>query len=262
MDVSFATAAAPGRRNEDLVLAADDFVIVLDGVTAPEHGRTGCRHDPVWLVRALGAALTGGLLAGTPETLREVLANAITAVRDSHAHTCDLTHPETPSSTVALLRERAGHVDYLVLCDSTLVLADRAGRVVRTVTDDRTAAMRGLTRAQVAGRRNRPGGFWVASTDPAAAAEALTGTVPGAALGSALICTDGVSRLVEAYGRTWPDVLAAGSPHELIAAVREAEAAGPPPGSSKQHDDATVALCRFPVRQERLPEHRRAGGEP
>lgn len=71
-------------------------MIVLDGVTAPPHGRTGCRHDPVWLVRSLGAALAGGLLAGTSEAPREVLANAIAEVRDSHAHTCDLTTRRLP----------------------------------------------------------------------------------------------------------------------------------------------------------------------
>ena len=236
----------PGRPNEDLVLAADDFVIVLDGVTSPPHVQTGCRHDPVWLVRTLGAALAASLLHDTGQDLRTNLKDAISAVRDQHAHTCDLTHPESPSSTVAVLRERAEHVDYLVLCDSTVILTDRAGRISRTVTDDRTAAMRGLTRAAVAERRNHAGGFWVASTDPAAADEALAGTVHKATLGSALVCTDGVSRLVDAYGRQWSELVEC-EPRELLRAVRAAETrAGPPPGSRKQHDDATVARCRFP----------------
>lgn len=248
MDVSFAsTAAVPGRPNEDLVLAAGNFVIVLDGVTSPPQVPTGCRHDPVWLVRTLAAALVADLLQDTGHDLRTTLGNAISAVRDQHAHTCDLTHPESPSSTVALLRQRDEHVDYLVLCDSTVVLTDRDGRISRTVTDDRTTAMRGLTRAAVAERRNQPGGFWVASTDPAAAGEALTGTAGTDTLGSALLCTDGVSRLVDAYGRNWSE-LVGHEPGDLLRLVRAAETqAGPPPGSRKQHDDATVALCRFPV---------------
>lgn len=35
--------------------------------------------------------------------------------------------------------------------------------------------MRGLTRREVAERRNHEGGFWVASTNPAAAEQAITG---------------------------------------------------------------------------------------
>lgn len=245
MDVSFATAAAPGRRNEDLVVATDEFVIVLDGVTSPPHVVTGCRHDPVWLVRTLAAALAGGLMRAPAGALDAILADAVAAVRAAHVDTCDLGHPESPSSTVSILRERESRVDYLVLCDSGVVLADGDGRVLRAVSDDRTAAMRGLTRAEVAARRNHAGGFWVASTDPACAAEALTGSVPAAALGSALVCTDGVSRLVDAYGWDWSSVLALGEPSAMLRAVREAERDGPPPGSSKQHDDATVALCRF-----------------
>ncbi len=248
MDVSFAsTAAVPGHPNEDLVLAAGNFVIVLDGVTSPPHVPTGCRHDPVWLVRTLAAALAANLLHDTGPDLRSILENAICAVRDQHAHTCDLTHPESPSSTVAVLRERDEHVDYLVLCDSTLVLTDRAGRISRTVTDDRTTAMRGLTRAAVAERRNQPGGFWVASTDPAAAGEALTGTVGTDTVSSALVCTDGVSRLVDAYGWNWSE-LVEHEPRDLVRLVRAAETrSGPPAGSRKQHDDATVARCRYPV---------------
>ena len=250
MDVSFASAAAPGCRNEDLVIAGEDFLIVLDGVTSPPHVRTGCVHDPVWLVRTLGSILTGPLSGPETPELTEVLADAIGALRDSHGGACDLAHPESPSSTVVLLRERPEHLDYLVLCDSALVLADPAGEIVHVVTDDRTTGVRGLTRPEVAARRNQPGGFWVASTDPGAAREALTGTLPREAVGSALACTDGVSRLVDHFGYSWRQVLdmaAKGSPRDLLRAVRIAEASGPPPGVRKKHDDATAALCLFPA---------------
>lgn len=61
-----------------------------------------------------------------------------------------------------------------------------------------------------------------------------------------LVCTDEVSRLVEHFGWTWPEVLelAGRAPlRDLLRAVRAAEAPGPPPGSTKRHDDATVARC-------------------
>jgi hypothetical protein len=248
MDVRFATSAAPGHRNEDLVLAGNDFLVVLDGVTSPPEVETGCVHDPVWLVHVLGSELARRLSGrGTP-ALVEVLADAIVALRGAHGGACDLTHPDSPSSTVVLLRERAAQVDYLVLCDSTLVLVGPSGEILRAVTDDRTAAMRGLSRAEIVARRNHAGGFWVASTDPGAARESLTGTLPREAVGSALACTDGVSRLVEYFGYSWPEAVemaTAGSPRDLLRAVRAAEASGPPPGVRKKHDDATAALCLF-----------------
>lgn len=249
MDVRFATSAAPGRANEDLVLAGNDFLIVLDGVTSPPQVHTGCVHDPVWLVRTLAVALARRLAAAGAPQLTEVLADAIVAVRVAHGGACDLSHPESPSSTVVLVRERADLVDYLVLCDSTLVLTGPAGDIGRVVTDDRTAAMRGLTRAEVAERRNRAGGFWVASTDPEAAGQALTGVQPKTSTTSVFACTDGVSRLVDHFGYSWRqvvDLVAAGPVRDVVDAVRTAESHGPPPGSRKRHDDATAALCTFP----------------
>lgn len=231
------------------MFAGNDFLIVLDGVTSPPQVPTGCVHDPVWLVRTLGAALAHRLSAPGPPQLTQVLADAITAVRAAHGGTCDLSHPESPSATVVLLRERPDLVDYLVLCDSALVLSGPDRQISRVVTDDRTAAMRGLTRAEVAERRNRPGGFWVASTDPRAATEALTGAVPRAQLTSVFACTDGVSRLVDHFGFSWRqvvDLAAVGPIRDVVHAVRAAESHGPPPGSRKQHDDATAALCTFP----------------
>jgi hypothetical protein len=248
MDVRFATSAAPGRPNEDLVIAANDFLIVLDGVTSPPDVLTGCVHDPVWLVRTLGAALTRRLTAPGAPQLINVLADAISAVRVEHGGTCDLSHPESPSSTVVLVREQPDIVDYLVLCDSTLVLLDPDSTIGQVITDGRTTAMRGLSRAEVAERRNRPGGFWVASTDPDAAGQALTGTLPRVRTTSAFACTDGVSRLVDHFGYSWRQVIdlaAAGPIREVLRAVRVAESSGPPPGSRKQHDDATAALCTF-----------------
>jgi hypothetical protein len=248
MDVTFVTSATPGQLNQDLVLASNDFLVVLDGVTSPAHVNTGCVHDPVWLVHTLGSALTARLSRRGALRLTEMLADAILALRAAHGGTCDLSHPESPSSTVVLLRESPELVDYLVLCDSTLVLTGRNGEILRALTDDRTTAMRGLARPEVAERRNHPGGFWVASTDPDAAGHALTGTLPKTEVGSAFACTDGVSRLVDHFGYNWRQVvdLATDGPlREVISAVRTAESSCPPLGTRKQHDDATAALCLF-----------------
>lgn len=94
--------------------------------------------------------------------------------------------------------------------------------------------------------RNKPGGFWVASTDPGAARRAITGTVPAAEVTEAGLFTDGITRLADWYGHTWPGIfscLRTGGPAGLVELVRAAEKQQPPP-YGKQHDDATVVYLR------------------
>src|SRR5262245_43808677 len=96
-------------------------------------------------------------------------------------------------------------MDYLVLCDSSVVLQRHDGCEV--VTDYRTDRLPAYDRVTVEQLRNVPGGSWVASTEPRAAQHCLTGTVEQSALLAVLACTDGVSRLVSLFGWTWPEVL-------------------------------------------------------
>jgi hypothetical protein len=248
MDFAFATEPAPGRRNEDHLVVSDGFAILLDGVTQPPGLASGCRHGPEWLVRTLGADLALALSADRATGLVEALAAAIDTVRSRHAHTCDLTNPNSPSATVAMVRERDRHLDYLVLCDSTVVFENAGGIVV--ISDDRTARLPGYDRATVARLRNRRGGFWVASTDPAAAAEAVTGSVDRTELRRLLLCTDGVSRLVDFFGWSWAEIFRLaerGGPRAVIEAVRAGEVERPdrlanPGRTVKRHDDATLVV--------------------
>jgi len=243
MDVSFATEPAPGRANEDHVVASDRFAVVLDGVSCPPGVATGCVHDVRWLVRTLGATLAQRLAGPPREPLAELLAGGIRWLRDRHGPGCDLTHPESPSSTVAILRERDDQLDYLVLCDSSVVIDGGDG--IRAVTDDRTARLPAYDRASVARVRNTPAGYWVASTDPGAAAQALTGSLPRDRVRRVVLCTDGVARLVERFGLGWPEVFAIidrAGPRGAIAAVRAAERQAPA-RRGKRFDDATLAVC-------------------
>jgi hypothetical protein len=259
VDVVFATEAAPGRPNEDHAVASGSFAVVLDGVTRVPRVDTGCRHDPVWLVRTLGALLVDRIEARPYAHLADILADAIEALRGRHGPSCDLANPDSPSATVAIVRERDDAVDYLVLCDST-VLVDRHDGDWAAITDDRTARLPAYDAETVAGLRNTAGGFWVASTRPEAAAHALTGTVEHALVRRVLLCTDGVSRLVERFGYTWPDVLAMADlhgPRTVLDTVRAAERAPSrlptPARRTKPHDDATLLLCRFPPHPPRSP---------
>ena len=106
---------------------------------------------------------------------------------------------------------------------------------------------RPYTRDLVRSKRNASGGFWVASTNPDAAHEAITGIADGVT--HVTLLTDGVTRLVEYYGYSWTDIfelLGKEGPSGLIQRVREAEQASPPPayGYGKQHDDATAVYIQ------------------
>lgn len=245
--VRYATVAAPGSVNEDYVVAGPSWVAVLDGATAPHGVGSGCVHDVAWLVRTLAAGLAARIDGEPP--LSDVLAASIAATMDAHGPGCDLDAPHSPSATVALARRRGERVEYLVLCDSAVGLWRRDGTVT-VVRDDRLDALPGgrpYSLELVASLRNRPGGFWVASTCPGAAAEALTGSAPVAALRGVALFTDGVTRLVDWYDHSWERLVTAAAeegPQALLARVRRRELEhGVPWG--KPHDDATAAWMSF-----------------
>ncbi|MEO3779113.1 hypothetical protein ABGB16_20140 [Micromonospora sp. B11E3] len=273
MRVRSASAPAPGRAvNEDLVLRHGPVVGVLDGATVPEGFDTGCVHGPGWYVRHLAARIGLAVAARPAATLMSSLAAAILAVRADHGGGCDLDHPGTPSATVCLLRESGDEVDWLVLCDSPLVL-DVGGRV-DVVSDDRLetamADLRRMAATMPAGdtdpatrfrrsvavqreRMNRTHGYWVAAADPDAAYHAVTGTVPlrgPAGLRRAALLTDGASCAVEQFGLLdWAgllDLVTAEGPEALIGLVRAAERDRPDLlRRQKATDDASVVLCEF-----------------
>ncbi|SBT48658.1 hypothetical protein [Micromonospora auratinigra] len=273
MRVRAASDPAPGRAdNEDLVLRFGPLVGVLDGATVPEGFDTGCVHGPAWYVRHLAARIGLAVAARPAATLMSSLAAAILAVRADHGDECDLDHPGTPSATVCLLREGGDQVDYLVLCDSPLVLD--TGDRVEVVADDRLAAAAADLRRQARAlpgadidaatrfrravtvqrtRMNRTHGYWAAAGDPDAAYHALTGTLPltgPGALRRAVLLSDGASCAVEQFGLfDWGgllDVVAAEGPEGLIGRVRAAERDHPERlRRRKRTDDASVVLCEF-----------------
>ncbi|WP_433476759.1 integrase [Spirillospora sp. CA-142024] len=256
----------PDRDNEDFAAAAPGLLLVVDGAGSPAGLESGCVHSVAWYALNLGGLL---LAAATDKRLGlgEALAVSIERVNAMHAATCDLRHPGSPSATVALARVHDERLEHLVLSDSVLVL-DRPDQGPAVITDGRLAEVvarldepdrpspvdsdehaRFLRSRveQLASYRNRPGGFWVASTKPEAASEALTGSTPLVDLDAVALLSDGASRLADRFAlMTWPDLLAIlrkGGPDELIARTREAESTDPdgarwPRG--KASDDATA----------------------
>lgn len=242
------TETSPTHQvNEDFVLAGQDFVIVLDGATPVAGLETGCIHDVPWLVRRLGLALAQGLTASGDVSLVDILERAIQRVCDAHADTCDLDDPNSPSSTVALLRVRGGRADYLALADSSVVFRMSDGSIL-PVTDDRLDRLDDYSVAGVAAARNTPEGFWVASTKPEAARHAVTGSVDlgSRPVRSVAVLTDGAATLVERHGRTWGQlfgILDLG-PEELVRRTRVVDEGATVEFRGKRHDDATAVLCR------------------
>ncbi|WP_327085704.1 protein phosphatase 2C domain-containing protein [Nonomuraea sp. NBC_01738] len=245
---SQATLPAPGTVNQDLVRTGETWALVLDGATPAPGVPSGCEHDVPWLVATLARHLSRRLPSDLPLPL--VLHMAITATMRAHQPTCDLTNPNSPSATAALLRLRDDRLDYLVLCDSPICLTHPDGTMT-VIADNRAEHLPGgrpYSQRLVERSRNRPGGFWVAGTCPEAAFHALTGSVPAASVSSAALLTDGVTRLVEWYGHTWTSLIGAlqdGGPDALLARVRALETAHGAPGRAKPHDDATVAYLTF-----------------
>lgn len=259
MQVSVATGQGAGLSNEDFVIAENGVVVVLDGVSQWYTTESGCYHGTVWYVTNLGTRLVRH--ASGTESLRSAIGTAIAEVAALHENTCDLAHPWSPAATVAVLRDGA-EVDYAVLADCVVVLETAHGTEVHT--DERLARLGERAarpdadeellrhaRTGYHGLRNVPGGYWVASADPAAGDQAVTGSVPREALRRAALLTDGASCLVETYrAMDWTrllDLCASAGPAEAIEEVRRLERADPdrerwPRG--KQHDDATIAFCR------------------
>ncbi len=250
------------------------LVAVLDGVSVPAGLDSGCRHGSAWYSGRLAANLAGWYTAAPDADLDDLLFRAIESVRDEHGGECDLAHPGTPQSTVAILRADQDRCDYLVLCDSTVVL-DRGGAVA-PVTDRRMLdcaqrlrrlalagthpigspaqadAIRALTQAK---REyvNRPGGYWIAAADPVAARHAIRGALPRTGpdrLTRAALLTDGASCLVDQYRvldwRPLLDLVGAHGPDRAIDMARAAEATDPYGHRQlrlKPHDDATIGYC-------------------
>jgi hypothetical protein len=258
MQISAFSSPGGGAPNEDHFVVSVESAVVLDGIT--RYPDDGCVHDVPWYVRRLGAAVERRIgVAGSG--LRQVLADAIAETGEVHgaAGTCDLGNPVTPGSTVGMVRREGDRLGWLLLGDCTVAWRGREGRV-EFRSDDRLARLAGVPAESVGGVRrwpvayvesvrNREGGYWVAAADFRAASQAFTGSLALGEVREVLLCTDGLTRLVDRYGYSWPELferVADGGVEGLVALVRECGERDPRfHPEAKRHDDATGVHVRF-----------------
>ena len=266
---------AAERPNEDFAAAIPGAAVLLDGAGYVPDSATGCVHGVAWYARTLGGLLAAGA-CDDRVPLPDLVGRGIEQVSRMHAGTCDLRNPATPSATVIVARQRGGTLEYLVLCDSVLLLLPRAGEpsaITDTQLEETQARLRpaaslpaGTSEYSAAWRaygqrleaaRNQPGGFWLAAADPGAAGHAVTGAEPLAALSAVALLSDGASRLADRFClANWAElgaILTGEGPAGLIRRVRTAEASDPegerwPRG--KIYDDATAVLWEMTAASE------------
>jgi hypothetical protein len=259
---ALATDAAPGRPNEDFVVASAELAVVVDGAGVPAGG---CLHGVAWYAQQLGVRTIAALTENHDIPLKEGLAAGITAVADLHRGTCDLDSPGTPCAAIGILRIGVRTVDTLALSDATIVVDLDSGPEVtcdlsietingtepetvaglRFGTTEHVAALAALVRRQTATRNQA---WWVAAADPCAAEHAHTASYPRSDVRRASAFTDGATRPVDQMQlHAWPeylDLLDKLGPTGLLDYVRDIEANDPHGDRfprTKRHDDATVA---------------------
>ncbi|WP_420122376.1 protein phosphatase 2C domain-containing protein [Nakamurella sp.] len=261
---------SPDKPNEDAFAILPTLAVVADGATSPPHLGDGCIHGPAWYAQTLVGFVAAAHLSRPAAEPADLLAEAIERTTQAHSGSCDVGHPGSPSATVAMVTMSPdGILRWLVLGDCTFV-AD-AGPDLLVVSDDRLSNTSHAERAAVKepgaasdpveyarridalvlaqrAHRNRPGGFWVASTDPQAGCESLAGSVAADTVGRrGALFTDGASRIVDLYGiHSWSTALkvldSAGS-SELLRQLRIAETRDQVANSFprvKVRDDATA----------------------
>jgi hypothetical protein len=219
----FATAQWPDpEHSQDRVFVTDRAAVVLDGASAfvPVDVPTQTYVD------TLGAEITRQLEQEPTRDLVQIMEASIADAADG----LDLERGAAPSSTVSIVRVRGDVVDLYALGDSAIYYG--GGQETVELTDDRIAHLgipehreyrerlalghgydgkhRELLKAlqrQQARYRNRPGGYWIAEADPAAARHALTQTMAAHEIAWAVLATDGAYGPMAHLGLDdWPRV--------------------------------------------------------
>ncbi len=267
------TPASQGAENEDALATGPGIGVVVDGAGLPEDLRRGCQHSVSWFARRIADSFRDRL-ALRSSTMQQALADAITEVAALHRPTCDLAQG-SPSATVAAWRVDDASVEYLALCDASVIVVgtdgtareltdDRVEQVTRPLIDARLEAkqdaggavsftdVREARREAVETTRNTRDGFWCVQDDPRAAYRAVHGSLDRGEVEGIVVATDGATRAfhllathtVDEFAQTALD----GGLVAVAQAVRGAERAQTSTLTAdglKVHDDLTVVADRL-----------------
>jgi hypothetical protein len=260
------SAQLPPGGGDDTIITGDSYLIMLDGASA----FTPMPVPAVVYADRLGRHIASRLDTQPGRELRGCLADAISHTADD----LELRPGHSPSSTVIIFRLAGDNAECLVLGDSLAVLAGRS------ITDDRLSRIRPDLReryrqrladgrgydsehrrilaelqTEQARRRNQPGGYWIAETDPGAADHAILVTSHAESLPSVVLATDGAYRTMSYLGLAdWPALRDAttGDLARLLGRCQSWEADEDPSGQklprAKCHDDkslATISLVPY-----------------
>ncbi len=253
---------------EDRIFIGNKSIIVLDGATQADQT---VEQTGGWIAEQIGQRFSTLIETNASDVeLKELLAQSIADVRDQSG----LKTGESPSTTVSVARFSEQRIDLLTLGDSPILTRESEGSPVNVLVDNRldssTQHLQKPARSQdnsdawqsyyadLAELRNQPDGFWIAEADPAAADNALAKSVPrGAAV---LLCTDGVSAMIEKYGQlSWSGLfyIAMRSPGYLIGLTKSLESNDADRSKfqrSKVSDDKTLAVVVEGLKQSRPAE--------
>ncbi len=252
--------------SQDRIFATQSAVIVLDGASA----FVPVEASPAAFVDTLGGCLRAQLLRDPNADLIEVLGVAIARTAD------DLhLHPgASPSSTVAIVRERGDDLDLLVLGDTQIATPHgimRDDRLSAVAVDERRryrdrlsaglgygAEHRALLRTlqeEQARLRNREGGYWIAEASAEAASHAMTSTLAVHKVPWCVLATDGAYKPMEYLGvDDWRRIatLDRVSLELWLEQLDQWEAQRDPDGHAlpraKRHDDKAIAVV-MPARR-------------
>jgi len=275
MQIRHATASKPTRAtNDDLAGYAGRTFWLMDGATQlhePAHGLTAA-----WHVGQLDAHFRAALAQDPQVDLASLATAAIAETADKFfaqsGMSVEDSMMERPFCTLSLCRlnETADKLEYLVLCDSALlVVSPQNEKLVSDLRlDDLQAldATNALLKAgagfdsttykaallaayhQAFASLNKPAGWYAVAQDAGVVAEALRGEIAVAPKDVILLMSDGFTRAVDTLGiySSWhamaEDVKAQGL-EAVIENIRKAECAdaeGIQYPRSSRHDDATV----------------------
>jgi hypothetical protein len=272
LKVHVAATDSQAAVNEDVAGHHGDAAWVIDGATGIGAALLDAPSDASWLARTADAAFRTLLSDDPAIATRDLVHEAIILCRDAlaaHAvRDADGPH-EHPSAAFTMLRRIGDTVELTALADCKIAYRDADGTTQLFASTDfdaiegRTLALtrelliadpeispatlveRLLPQLQANRRQmNRPGGYWVLGTEPAAADHLATLTLPARKGERFALASDGFLRLIELFDIASLDDLITidtqAAWQSWLAKLREIEQA---PSSLyprvKVHDDAT-----------------------